>query len=195
MEESGSVPGIASPPLKPAPAPMVLNTQPLVRPRYSDPNARAQIRQLVARELQHNLENMPDNNPKNLIKMLLVTASFPESRLIASRILEECFNNAAVTRFAKELLPVVAQHTNESSREDFETLTNILRLRLKGIFVQLYVDSVGQILGNNPAYPSVALKNFISIDMLQNKNNFNAKLLLTILKAIPGTQQLNNIAH
>ena len=60
-------------------------------------------------------------------------------------------------RFAKELLLVVAQNTNEQSHEDFETLTNVLRLRVKSMYAQLYVESVAQILGNNPAYPSVGM--------------------------------------
>lgn len=79
-------------------------------------------------------------------------------------------------------------------------------MKPKNMHLQLYIESIVQLLGNNPNYPSigktlihkkvfvmltffvVALKNFIVMEMIPQKGMiFNVKMLVTILKALPGS--------
>jgi hypothetical protein len=55
------------------------------------------------------------------------------------------------------LLPVIVQHMTESSGSDLETFENILRLKLKGMHFQLYMDAIAQVLANSPAFPSAGM--------------------------------------
>jgi hypothetical protein len=90
-------------------------------------------------------------------------------------------------RFAKELLVKLSASCCESSSEDFATVAEILKLRIKGLNAQLYFDCVSQVLKNNPEYPVLALRHFIHTDLLHAppKSQPNMKMLGTIFKVIP----------
>lgn len=58
-------------------------------------------------------------------------------------------------RFAKELLGKVIFYCRESNAEDWGTLTNILKMKIKGMHGNLHAESVAQLLKNNPDYPAI----------------------------------------
>ncbi len=124
--------------------------------RYPDEYVRDRIRLYLLDMINNHLVHQVEN-PKNLIKVLTTTASYKDIRVKASELLEEWLNNPSTLRFAKELINRVVLFSRESTQEDFTTLANILKMRIKGMQTQLHYDAVTQLLKNNADYPSIGI--------------------------------------
>ena len=115
-------------------------------------------------------------------------------------------NNPNLTKFAKDLLNAVIYFCKDSTTDDFATLSNIMKMKLK--VLQLYFsylfssnnnlktkapnqniihEILPQLLHNNPEYPPKAFSVFLTSEILPNlaatnAKLINSKLLLQIMK-------------
>lgn len=138
-----------------------------IKVRYSDEAVRDRIKNYTLSVVNHYIGSQADNI-RNLSKLMTVCASYKEVRLWASQFLEgkkflcnkitlklEWLNNPAAMRYVKELLTHVAFYCRESCAEDYNTLVNLLKLKVKPMYTQLLVESISQLLKNNPEYPVI----------------------------------------
>lgn len=154
-----------------------------IRNRYPDESTRERIRNYVLTTIRQHISSQTGENPRVVCRVLSAAASFKEVRMWASDFLEgtislpiiimivlleivniatllndiialtDWLNNPAVMRHVRELVNNVVFFCKESCREDETTLTNILKLRVKGMHSQLVLEAVTQLLKNNPEYP------------------------------------------
>eukprot|EP01103_Thecamoeba_quadrilineata_P004502 TRINITY_DN1423_c0_g1_i4.p1 TRINITY_DN1423_c0_g1~~TRINITY_DN1423_c0_g1_i4.p1 ORF type:complete len:1180 (-),score=244.91 TRINITY_DN1423_c0_g1_i4:530-4069(-) len=171
----------------------VQSEEPVVYNRYSDEKTRAEIKTFILDTIHAHLKHysLPshNDNPRNIIKFLIATSGYRRARVLASTHLDEWLNNTISYRFAKELLPKLVNSCSEASEDDINTVTNILKLKVKSLHSQLYLDNIAILLKKNREYPALALKHFINNDMLQQKGQPNMKTLVTIFRSIPGNPE------
>lgn len=181
-----------------------------VQNRFIDEVTREELRRYIV-EMTLSYLNTHQENPRSLIKTCTAVASFKEIRVRSSELLEgmevislfdnpEWLTNPATTRFAKELLHRIVLLCSDSSPEDGATLTNLLKLKIKGMHAQLWTDAINQLLKNNKDYPIMgkpqhirsltflALRHFIYYDLVGGKSPINPKIFITAYKSIPSMQ-------
>ena len=94
-------------------------------------------------------------------------------------------------RFAKELLLRLSISCRDLSKEDLATVTNILKLKVKSMHSQLYVDAISQILKSNPEYPAIAFRFFVMNEIATAKAQMQyqpvLRFALITFKSIPST--------
>jgi hypothetical protein len=93
-------------------------------------------------------------------------AGFEEVRVVGSSMLEGWLNNPAHLRAAKDLLDRILQHTRGTSENDFNTVANLLALRVTSLQApgqiktlnNIFSDLIGQLVQRRSEYATLALK-------------------------------------
>jgi hypothetical protein len=123
-----------------------------------------------------------------VIRMLEAAASWPFSRLLASRHLESSLNAPATTRQARALLTRVCEHI--AGPEDAQTVRNILAMRVRSAEKQ-HLAGVTRMLSAHQELWPLGLDHFISMEgagspTLTSNPGAPALLLLScVLRAAP----------
>ncbi|KAG0612970.1 hypothetical protein M758_6G066600 [Ceratodon purpureus] len=132
-------------------------------------------------------------NPRQLLRLLMQGAGFEEVRVVASSMLEGWLNNPVHLRAAKSLLDRILHHTRGTSENDFNTVANLLALRvsstqapgqIKTLHNSIFSEMISHLVRRRPEYAALALKTFVTTE-LQSKNPHNIKSIMTVLKAMP----------
>jgi hypothetical protein len=118
-------------------------------------------------------------------------AGFEEVRVVGSSMLEGWLNNPAHLRAAKDLLDRILQHTRGTSENDFNTVANLLALRVTSLQApgqiktlnNIFSDLIGQLVQRRSEYATLALKTFVTAE-LQSKHPHNIKSIITVLRAM-----------
>ncbi|EGC28783.1 hypothetical protein DICPUDRAFT_100030 [Dictyostelium purpureum] len=131
-------------------------------------------------------------NQRAFIKLLSLTVGFKESRLEGSQVIDSLLNNTNVFRFSKEYLSQLLMYTTENTLEDIKTVQNLLKIQISSH----QFDVVSSLLGNNSAYPAIALHQAIEMEMDGNQKVVTKSKLSTIFKYFPanrGEEELSAI--
>lgn len=165
-----------------------------IKNRYSQGEMQQKVRAEFCQSLNQLLgAAMSKENPRQLIRLLMQGAGFEEVRVVASSMLEGWLNNPVHLRSAKTLLDRILQHTRGTSENDFNTVANLLALRvsstqapgqIKTIHNNIFSEMITQLVRRRPEYATLALKTFVTTE-LQSKNPHNIKSIITVLKAVP----------
>ncbi|XP_024529261.1 integrator complex subunit 1-like isoform X3 [Selaginella moellendorffii] len=159
--------------------------------RYPGDEIRQKAKAEFMQALNHLLKvPLIKENPR-ILRMLTLGVNYEEVRVIASSMMEGWLNTPFHFRRAKLLLDRVLHFTNGTTMKDFETVANILSLRLnqgvsqmKNASTSFYTELVIQIVQKRPEYSSLALKTFLTAE-LNSTGPHNMKGISVVLKALP----------
>ncbi|KAH9311030.1 hypothetical protein KI387_026065, partial [Taxus chinensis] len=130
--------------------------------------------------------NSTRENPRVLLKLLLIGAEYDDARLIASSMLEHWINNPIHMHTAKALLHGVVQKTCSMSKSDKSTVGNLFLLKIKDQCSNIYHEMVTQLVCKRAEYAVIALKTLVLV-ALSVKDISNLKSISTVLSAISVT--------
>lgn len=160
--------------------------------RYSSDEMRKMVRGEYFITLDEVLKvDTTREDPRVLMKLLLIGIEYEEARLIASSMLEGWINNPAHMDAAKALLDCVVQKTCSMSKNDISTVGNLFLLKIKNQDNDIYSEMVTQLVCKRREYAIVALKTLVLVE-LSAKDMSNLKRMSTILRVISVTMSSEN---
>ncbi|EGG20985.1 integrator complex subunit 1 [Cavenderia fasciculata] len=101
-------------------------------------------------------------NPRGLLRLLLLTVGFKESRAEGAQLIEQLLTNQNVFRAAKEYLQALLHNCCENSPEDIRAVQILMRVQVHS---SVSTDIIPTLLGNNSAYASIALRQAVELEL------------------------------
>eukprot|EP00897_Mesotaenium_endlicherianum_P004811 jgi/Mesen1/4358/ME000022S03652 len=151
-----------------------------VRRRYESGASREGARAAFLSVLNSALTPAAKDNPRILLKLLMLGVGFEEVRALASSLLQPWLNSALHVRPARALLDRIVTLTRANTEQEYHTVANLV----KGpTGAGMLGDLVCQLARRCPEYAAIALKTFLVAE-LQRPNAHNLKGLATAMRAM-----------
>lgn len=155
-----------------------------VSPRYA--HCTDNIEQIVLDVVKEQLNRRQlDSITRNFLKLLSSTCGFVEIRNIVVSRLEMWMHNPKILKPAQELLVYVCYNCISHTQRDVEIISQLVKMRVKGKVINLYINGVREMIGLHPENLSTIMKHTIYNELSTSRNSNNMPVLGVMFQSTP----------
>ncbi|XP_033109193.1 integrator complex subunit 1-like isoform X2 [Anneissia japonica] len=124
--------------------------------------------------------------PRNLLRLLTVTAGLTEVRLLVVQRLEMWLQNPKITRLAQEVLMSICMNCSGKNPSDRDLISHLIKIRMKTKqLVSHYMACIKELVDFDPENLSIVIKHVIYNELSSARNPNNMVVLSTLFSHSP----------